>query len=233
MKNNTASTSWGRAFLFGKIIKIVLTISVILLVGLVLFVGCSKKQKEKFFNAYGKEKAYVTVTNPNDSNDKRPLRAGNSTIEYFLDSSLDADAVKYRSVAEAALNELNKFSAFTVRTSNNSGSAYCITSDHKTGNANAENNFNYVFLNNDSCAKIITSTITYHKAQMKDFSDSGKKHIAIHELGHTLGLVDRTEGDLQKNSVMYYAYGKNAPATFTSYSEFDVANVKWAYGGSY
>ncbi|MDI6453568.1 hypothetical protein [Peloplasma aerotolerans] len=85
-------------------------------------------------------------------------------------------------------------------------------------------------LNDNS--KIVGSTVYFDDMIMIDFFQVQKNYIAIHELGHTLGLKDLFDDDdvsYQNKSVMY---GKGEYSINVLY-KFDIANILWHYKYGY
>jgi hypothetical protein len=73
----------------------------------------------------------------------------------------------------------------------------------------------------------ITSSGIYYNLDLFDNIDYDVKlHTAVHELGHTFGLLDLEEPLLEPVSIMYYSMGE---IVLTSLTEWDKSNLAWMY----
>ena len=178
---------------------------------LLVFGGCTDKQKKEMFNKYGKEKAYTTYNGQ--------IRHATSKVSYYLDPSVTG---YYREAVLNAISEANKLTnAVSVSTTSNSNSAFVI----KVKNAGKTG---WVGVNVSNASSVITkSEITLNTYYLNNFSLNMIKEVAIHEIGHTFGLADLSAKDLVKYSVMYMS--ADSTYIFTKYQEFDKANIDWYY----
>ena len=191
-----------------------LAIGVILIFALA---GCSPKQKEQFWNKFGKDKAYLRAIN------SRAILNAPDTVSYYIDSSVTGN---YLTAVNYAISEANELtSAVTVSTTTDNYSNFKIkfANKGKFEGKLAVNNFLY----DDDTGEICGSEITFNTYYLIGYSLDKLKHVVLHELGHTFGLADLTDLSLKKYSIMYEA---NTSYTFVEYQEFDVANITWYYG---
>jgi hypothetical protein len=79
----------------------------------------------------------------------------------------------------------------------------------------------------ESSTGIITNSGIYFNLDLfDDLEYEVKLHTAVHELGHTFGLIDLEEPLLEPVSIMYYSMGE---IVLTSLTEWDKANLAWMY----
>lgn len=76
---------------------------------------------------------------------------------------------------------------------------------------------------------ITYSKISFNTNIMDDMDESWVRNVAVHELGHAFGLNDLEQAVFEELSIMYYATGTIVLTTLT---EWDIANLEWAYGGN-
>jgi len=82
------------------------------------------------------------------------------------------------------------------------------------------------FFYNTSTGEIANSGIYYNLNIFDTVSYEVKLHTAVHELGHTFGLVDLYEKLLEPVSIMYYSMGD---IVLTSLTSWDKSNLAWMY----
>jgi hypothetical protein len=82
------------------------------------------------------------------------------------------------------------------------------------------------FYYQQSTGNIVGSTIYYNLNIFDEVSYEEKLHTAVHELGHTFGLVDLYDELLESVSIMYYSLGE---IVLTSLTEWDESNLAWMY----
>lgn len=176
--------------------------------------GCSTKDKEKFWEKYGKDKAY------NASNGV--IRHATKNVSYYIDPSVTGN---YRTAVEHALKEANKLTnAVNISISTNPKSKFVI----KVANAGKND---WCGLNEHSfyasSGEIISSTITFNTYYANSYTQNMLKELVLHEIGHTFGLADLYANEIKEYSVMYYQ--ADSVYVYTTYQEFDQANIDWYY----
>ncbi len=195
-----------------------LVICFIIVFGVILIfalTGCSSRDKKKFWEKYGKDKAY-------NKSEHSVLLNAPDTFAYYIDSSVSGN---YLTAVKYAISKANSLTGnVKVSTTTDSGSNFVIKVANMGKNGmNAINE--YYFL--PDTGEIIESIITLNAYYMKNFSLDDIKHVALHEIGHTFGLIDLKNSAVKPYSIMYY---RSSSYNFVEYQEFDVANITWYYG---
>lgn len=195
---------------------------VLCLIPVLILSSCSSSQQIRYWEENGKSKAFS-----HDEDTNVVLYLADGQIDYYIniDSINNSD---YYEIACKAIDEANRFTNISIRNVSNSNCANTISISDLGGNdVNAYNTFIY---NRDN-GKISQSNIIYNSYYMNAYSIKTKTHIAIHEMGHTLGLADLEDDTIKDYSIMYYAAGYGSE--FQHYQEYDIANITWFYGGEY
>jgi predicted Zn-dependent protease len=74
--------------------------------------------------------------------------------------------------------------------------------------------------------QIMESTLMYNDRIMDELSQEDIVNTAIHEIGHSFGLVDLYEDEFAAISIMYY---QTSEYIFTELTQFDIDNLNWFY----
>lgn len=199
--------------------KRILAILMLVLLFVPLAVGCSQKQKEDVYKKEGMDNAYnkkgsvvLTLSNP-------------KSVTYSV-KNVSGD---YLTAAKHACSEVSKTSTgINIKTATSSSGNFKFATAYQNGRANADNKYSY----NTSTGKISSSTITFYSKYMNGYSLAAKKMIAMHEMGHTLGLKDFYKGSVVYDNDATVMKGVYSPGNkvFTTYTEFDIANIQYKYG---
>ncbi len=175
--------------------------------------SCTNSQMQYVMDNYGYENAYIPV---GDSyltlkNCSAYYYTGNISGDYL--TSAQWSIVK----ANSSSSNLN-IGTSSVDTSNFRFYMYNTNDGYPAQNSYAYSNY-----------QIYASFINYNQYYMTSYSLDQKKHVAIHEMGHTLGLDDINADDVLNYTVMWHQYGTGFK-TFTDYQDFDLENIHWQYG---
>jgi hypothetical protein len=204
----------------------------------------------QFFNTNGKEKAYLFTHDGKMITNSDPTH-----IEYFIASL----PYKYKTAMTKAAsayraNEIQAYVNIETNTIDSSLTykAELITPPPPAPPGSCDNPLgcdtvvinimtidgtdaialNYPIFHPNDNSKIIGSTIYFDDMIMIEYLQSEKNYIAIHELGHTLGLKDLEDSEdlsFQGKTVMY---AKGAYRVEELY-KFDIANILWHYKYGY
>ncbi|HOI46641.1 MAG TPA: hypothetical protein PLR26_02795 [Bacilli bacterium] len=220
-----------------KSIQTVVILSILLILG-----GCAFTQEEQdFFNEYGKGKAFMQTSAGEMISPATP-----NNIQYYIEPDT---LQKYHQVFSHAIDKFNAINGINVTITSNSSSLFRVNnSSGGTGGGTCGNPFtcnpDLIYLRNHNeslvAANLITihssnptiihsSTITFYAQQTNNLNDNELKYIALHELGHTFGLIDREHARFRNISIMYYITDLSTTFTDELYT-FDKANLEWRYG---
>jgi uncharacterized membrane protein len=199
--------------------KRILAVLMLVLLFVSVTVGCTRQQKEDVFKKEGGDNAYIkkgsvvlTLSNPKNVT----YSVKNVSGDYLI-------AAKY------ACSEVSKTSSgINIKATTYGSKDFRFAVAKKNKSENAVNNFAYI----PSTGKILSSTITFYSEYMDRYTLAAKKMIAMHEMGHTLGLKDFYKGSLAYDNdatVMKGIYSLGY-TVFTTYTEFDIANIQYKYG---
>jgi hypothetical protein len=180
---------------------------------LLVFSGCTAKEEADFVEKYGHSNAYC-------KHNGKEVTLLNNSADYYV-GNVTGD---YKMIAEYSCSKANALPNINITAKGNSSSNFSFAT---VNGVTATKAVNKVWI---SQGELFKSTITYYTVSMDKLTLDGKKHVAIHEMGHTLGLDDLKTPDLRPYSVMYYAYGKRSKYTFSDYQAFDKENIAWKYG---
>ena len=200
----------------GKLFMVLLLV-LIAACSLVVLSGCTAKERQKFFEAYGMDNAYNHTTSG-------VVRHAPKSISYYIDPSVTGN---YRTAVEDAIKKANALTGKVTMTynTNNAKSSYVIKVENVGSTGWSGLNSSYA---NPTTGEITQSTITLNSYYLKSYSANMLKEVILHEIGHTFGLRDLNEtSDLVKYSVMYYQ--ADYTYVYTQYQDFDKANIEWYY----
>jgi len=209
------------SFFKSRKILVLLTLFVLMICAIALG-ACSKHDEEEYYKKYG---AYNNnkLAVFNDKNGDGVVEKLNVTASYYIGNLTG----EYKTAAEEAIKQANAISGVTMDAKGTS------SSDFKFEIYTANNNINAQNAISRSANNIVGSTISFNTKYMSSLNLKQKTHIAIHEMGHTLGLKDLqntdSKSEFQKYSVMYYSYGLFSK-TFDDYQAFDKQNLSEVYG---
>jgi predicted Zn-dependent protease len=153
----------------------------------------------------------------------------------FIDACIDSTMEqKYIDASIAAIAEYNKLEYVGIEYILSSSCAdqymifgqyddqerdYCSDDDSRV----VACNLSYYDLAN---GQIIESKLMYNDRIMDELSQEDILNTAIHEIGHTFGLVDLYEDEFAAISIMYY---QTSEYIFTELTQFDIDNLNWFY----
>lgn len=184
-------------------------------VGVFIFTGCTPTEQKAIQN-FGQDKAYMRT------NSGVTIQLKDGKAAYNIGSDVTGQYLEISKYAIAKANSLS--SRISLSITNDSKTSFKFTTQ------SAENGFNAInYYVPDVNGNIIRSTISYNKYYMDGYSYSGKQHIALHEMGHTLGLVDIQDNRMEGNTVMFFSYTSGSKV-ITDYTKFDKYNITWKYG---
>ena len=192
----------------------ILTLVLITALLAIMLVACTPEQEQAAVDAYGEGKAFYSYLAKDSNGACLPMN-------YYIDSSVTGE---YRTVSEYAASKASSISSkVNVNITSEGNSTYKFsTKYHKEGAAGE-------FVPHRLDNKITGGEIIYYTKSMNSQSLNQKKHIAVHEMGHSLGLSHIDTSDMDGYSVM------NGTGTAKSYkiidfTKFDKYNIVWAYG---
>ncbi len=194
---------------------------------LLIFTACSSAEEKKYFEENGKADAFLV-----DGNGK-VLSLKNGTASFYIDITDTA----FLQIAKESIKEANKFTKLKISINYDKKSEFRIESYYSADmwepNAKVDITWEYDWkiLCWSSDPKINSATIKYNTHDMR-YSHDGKLHVAIHEMGHVLGLKDYVDKNLVGETIMYGIYSKDYP-TLIAFTKWDKENIKWKYGGDY
>lgn len=187
----------------------------IILVFTSVLASCTKEQEEYVWENEGKSKAFLQTTSGID------LTLNNRSASYYI-NGLTGD---YKTAAQWAVTKANTTSSqLTINTTTSSTSDFLFATYSSSDGKNGLNTINY----STATGYISRSTIQLNTYYLSTYTLDGKKHIAVHEMGHTLGLRDINTDVLSGHTIMWYSY--SGSTTFDNYQRFDLENIKWKYG---
>lgn len=182
--------------------------------------GCSKKEKQKAVENYGRDYAYSKTS----SGKILTLKKGD--VSYYLDPSVNG---QYKTIAEYSVAKANTLTSkvnLSITTRSDSNFKFkVITSSTERPNALAFNEYTYLV----DDAIINSSTITFVKNKMENKSLNSKKYTALHEMGHSFGLTHITDDKMKGYTVMMTSHPSEKDI-ISDFSEFDRYNITWKYG---
>ena len=241
-----------------NIIKINVIIFVMSLVSLLM--GCTIQEMEYSLEKYGEEKAYDIDQNGNIVTLQYPMNTTyimeigstysvyRAISEYALVTANQIEGINF----SYTYNPLST-SQFTFYRGDSASPNIIVTPSYgdgcgstgiftKPGDTSvivcslkdndvtiATNSYDY-FLNEYNESKIYYSHIVYYADLMDLLTSDEKKTVALHELGHTLGLIDYKDPEVIGYTVMYYQLTQ----VYVDYSDGDKYNLEWyySYGGN-
>ena len=177
-----------------------------------LISGCTKKEEMKYIeqsDSYHND-AYNTYKG-------KTKHLENYTASFYIGCSGE-----YYEASKFVIEVVQKFTALNISINDNPNSyfSFSIYDNWTTTTRNAET------ITPDS-DKIDFGYIKYNIHLMDSKSISKKRGIALHEMGHILGLKDISDENLRGYTVMF-------PGTyFLDYTDLDKENIIWFYGGTY
>ncbi len=241
-----------------NIIKINVLIYVLSLV--ILLMGCTIQEIEYSIEMYGEEKAYILDQNGNIVTLEDPMNTiflieigsyyneYRFISEYALNAANQIEGINFSFTFN--LLSTTQFSFYkgdsaypdiivTPSYGEGCGSSGVFTKPGDTSTivcsikddeeVIAINSFDYI-LNDNNESKIYYSHIVFFADLMDLLTTDEKKTVALHELGHTLGLIDYEEQEVIGYTVMFYQLTQ----PYVDYSDCDKYNLEWyyKYGGN-
>jgi hypothetical protein len=225
------------------------TFSFIFLFFLILLSGCESLPPDTtqaeivFFDNYGGDIAYMKTSDGIVIKNSNP-----ASINYYIgDLSTKYRSAMIKASAEYSISQLSTYIEVTTNTYNSNSSCKCTSSTpppggscdnpigcdtqviNLRGTTNETLATNSIFKYENDNSKIVGSIIDFNLTLMWDLAQYEKNYIAIHELGHTFGLIDVKDEIYKNKTVMFYSYG-NGVDPVNQLNKLDVANLLWGYG---
>lgn len=153
------------------------------------------------------------------------------SIDACIDSTMEQ---KYIDASIAAIDEYNKLEYVGIEYILSDSCAdqymifgqyddqerdYCSDDDSEV----VACNLSYYELAN---GEIIESKLMYNDRIMDQLTEEDIINTAIHEVGHSFGLIDLYEDEFAAISIMYY---QTSEYIFTELTQFDIDNLNWFY----
>ncbi|MCK9600561.1 MAG: hypothetical protein M0R06_16060 [Sphaerochaeta sp.] len=209
-----------------------------MIVFLLCSTGCTQEEKEFIFENYGMENAFrnknghmVTLQNPS------------GTIYYG-----QTNDVKYREAAVFACDELSTVNGIFIQVVFDSqdpapfkyratlapaGCNPLLCPTHSI-NMSVPNSSYYVAKFQPSWggaygAQYVGATITMNRSYTDYYQQAALNHVALHEFAHTFGLDDLYDNEAKGYTIMYGVFDPYSTPILSELSEFDRANLGWAY----
>lgn len=180
-----------------------------------LLTACTQQQKSEAVRKYGEGKAFTTKNG-------RALKLGTSTVSFNIQSSVTGE---YYTITDHAIAKANAVSSrLNINKNGNSNSNWQITTSYNNNNINGNTHYYY------SNGRINSATITYNRYNLDRRSFNYKKHTALHEMGHVMGLGHITANEMRGYTVMITPHPNESKWQMSDYSEFDKYNLQWHYG---
>jgi len=188
-------------------------VMLLVVLGIMFLTSCTEKQEEDAIDKYGHELAYITYNGYS-------VYLYQQTANYYV-NGVSGD---YSTAALWAVTKGNASSLGLSIGSSGSSTSYYRFYTYSSGDS--KNGYNTLSLT--STGQIVASSINLNSYYLQYYTLDGKKHIAVHEMGHTFGLKDQATA-IEGYTIMWYSYS-NGSSTFTNYQEFDLENIQWKYG---
>lgn len=181
----------------------------------IFLIGCTTTQINTAIDTYGESNAY-------DQYNGIDLTLQNGTAYYYIGCSTD-----YLTAAQYGIAKVNSTSSqLTIGQTSLSTSNFKFTTETVNGTYDGRN-VAYYYL---STGYIYQSTIYFNTYRISVLPLEVKKYVAIHELGHTLGLKDIEDSRMYSYTVMYHETPTDIKYWFQDYQDFDKYNITWQYG---
>jgi predicted Zn-dependent protease len=153
------------------------------------------------------------------------------SIDACIDNTMEQ---KYIDASIAAIEEYNKFDYVNISyiLSNYCAEEYMIFGqyDDQERDYCSDDDSTVVACNlayyDAANGQIMESKLMYNDRVMDELSQEDIVNTAIHEMGHSFGLVDLYEDEFAAISIMYY---QTSEYIFTELTQFDIDNLNWFY----
>ncbi|XMB85554.1 hypothetical protein RJG79_09010 [Mycoplasmatota bacterium WC44] len=192
------------------------------------------KTLEELVAEYGEDKAFTHNHYFPQANDNIVACINKNMDREYIDASIDAiaiwneiDGIQIDYELSTKCQEQVDILSFSIYTGDEEVT-YCESLNDEPDNGYGDEKMacNIYFFKDDT-GEIGFSFIKYNLANMDKLPYNEKLTIAVHELGHTFGLVDFKDKELRKYTVMFHAHsGRIQNGELT---EFDLYNINWMY----
>ena len=174
---------------------------------------------------------FSTILASCSNGNNRDYLQRNGTVHCDTDMKFCLDSVSgdWYNISKDAINAVNRNSAFSFSVVYGR-EGRTVSHFHTYSSRDGTNAYNHPV--DYSGSRNIRNDIYFNTYYMGRYSYSEKRTLALHEMGHTLGLIDIPDDKAKGYSVMYKSFNKGYP-TFSDYPEYDRNNITWFYGGNW
>lgn len=198
-----------------KKLEMILFFVVIAILTALVLTACSQQQKEEAVRKYGEKNAFTVK-------DGKRLRIGSSNVAFYIQSSVNGE---YYAVSEYAIAKANAVSSrLNINNGGRSNSKWQFTTTYTRNSINGNTRYTY----NNGIIK--SATITLNMYNLDKRSMVYKKHTALHEMGHAMGLAHINANEMKGYTVMMTPHPNESKYQMSDYGEFDKYNLQWRYG---